>query len=184
MKRYFYIDDDLDHLETLERELLAAGISAPQIHVLSQDDAGATQHHLHQVHSLLRQDTIHSGEIGALIGLGISALALALGWLGGLPEHIGWVPFGFLCVVLLGFFTWEGGLIGIQVPNSQFRRFANALAQGRHLLIIDAEPAQEKPLRTVVARHPGLEAAGTGTAAPRWLVHWQRRWQDFLQWAP
>ena len=95
---FFYIDDNLDHLEALERELLVAGIPAPQIHVLSHDDAGATQHHLHQVHSLLRQDTIHSGEIGALIGLGISALALALGWLGGLPEHIGWVPFGFLCV--------------------------------------------------------------------------------------
>ena len=142
MKRYFFMANDLGHLESVERELLARGMVAPQIHVLSQDDAGATQHHLHQVHSLLRQDTIHSGEIGALIGLALAALAFAIGYLTGLPAQIGWVPFVFLCAVLLGFLTWEGGLFGIQMPHAQFRRFSNALAQGRHLLIVDVEPAQ------------------------------------------
>ena len=184
MKRFFYIDDDLDDLEALERELLARGLGQPQIHVLSHDDAGAAARRLHPVHSLLRQDTIHSGEIGALIGLGVSALALALAWLGGLPAQIGWAPFVCLGLVLLGFFTWEGGFIGIQTPNAQFRRFAGALAEGRHLLIVDADPTQEALLKAVARQHPGLRPAGTGSAAPRWRRRWRQRWQDFLQWAP
>lgn len=184
MKRYFYIADSLDDLEVVERDLESGGMIDPQIHVLSRDDAGATEHHLHQVHSLLRQDTIHSGEVGALIGLGISALSVVIAYFSGLPESIGWVPFAFLSVILLGFFTWEGGLFGIQVPNTQYRRFTKALDEGRHMLIVDVEPQQEKLVEQVIGSHPDIKAAGTGRATPRWFVRWQQRWHDFLQWAP
>ncbi len=184
MKRYFFMEDNLDDLEAVERDLLENGLLDSQIHVLSQDDAGATEHHLHQVHSLLRQDTIHSGEVGALIGLCISALSVAVAYLSGLPQSIGWLPFVFLSVILLGFFTWEGGLFGIQVPNSQYRRFTTALEEGKHMLIVDVDPGQEELLKSVFAAHPRLVPAGTGNSAPRWFVRWQQRWHDFLQWAP
>lgn len=184
MKRYFFMEENLDDLEAVERDLLARGMLAPQIHVLSQDDAGASERHLHQVHSLLRQDTIHAGEIGALIGLALAVLSVAVAYFSGLPAGIGWVPFIFLSVILLGFFTWEGGLFGIQVPNSQYRRFTQALAEGRHLMIVDVEPGQENLLREVLSMHPRLAPAGTGRAAPRWFVQWQQRWHDFLRWAP
>lgn len=184
MKRYFFIEDSLDDLEMVERDLLAGGLMAPQLHVLSRDDDGATRRHLHQVHSLLRQDTIHAGEIGALIGFGISALSVVIAYFSGLPQSIGWVPFICLSVVLLGFFTWEGGLFGIQVPNSQYHRFSKALDEGRHMLIVDVETDQERLLQHVVAAHPNMKAAGTGRATPRWFVRWQQRWHDFLQWAP
>jgi hypothetical protein len=184
MKRYFFLEDDLDDLEKVERDLLARGMLNAQIHVLSKDDAGATEHHLHQVHSLLRQDTIHSGEIGALIGLGISALSVVAAYLSGLPESIGWVPFIFLSVILLGFFTWEGGLFGIQVPNSQYRRFTKALDDGKHMLIVDVDADQDGLMRDVLSAHPRLIPSGTGSASPRWFVRWQQRWHEFLQWAP
>lgn len=184
MKRYFFMEDNLDDLEAVERDLLAQGLLEPQIHVLSQDDAGATEHHLHQVHSLLRQDTIHAGEVGALIGLAVSALSIVIAYFSGLPDTIGWVPFAFLSIILLGFFTWEGGLFGIQVPNSQYRRFTKALDEGKHMLIVDVDPVQENVLRDVLTAHPRLVPAGTGRASPRWFVHWQQRWHDFLHWAP
>lgn len=184
MKRYYYLEDTLDHLELVERELLGRGLPAPQVHVLSNDDAGATEHHLHQVHSLLRQDTIHSGEIGALIGLAVAAAALLLAWLAGMPAQIGWAPVVFLALVLFGFVTWEGGLFGFQMPNSQYRRFAKALAEGKHMLIVDVEPAQERLLRGILAANPHLKPAGTGRSAPRWLLRSQQRWIEFLRWAP
>jgi hypothetical protein len=87
-------------------------------------------------------------------------------------------------VILLGFFTWEGGLFGIQVPNSQYRRFTTALEEGKHMLIVDVDPGQEELLKSVFAAHPRLVPAGTGNSAPRWFVRWQQRWHDFLQWAP
>jgi hypothetical protein len=184
MKRYFFIEEKLDNLEIVEQELLSRGMLEAQVHVLSQDEAGASEHHLHQVHSLLRQDVIHSGEIGALIGLAVSAVSIAIAYFSGLPESIGWTPFIFFSVVLLGFFTWEGGLFGIQVPNSQYRRFDGALKAGKHLLIVDVDEKQEQLLKRVIDAHPHLKAVGTGIAAPRWFVRWQQRWHDFLQWAP
>jgi hypothetical protein len=184
MKRYFFIAENLDNLGAVERELLSAGMLTSQVHVLSQDDAGASEHHLHQVHSLLRQDVIHSGEIGALIGLAVSAVSVAVAYFSGLPESMGWMPFIFLSVVLLGFFTWEGGLFGIQVPNSQYRRFDGALKAGKHLLIVDVDDQQEQLLKRLLDAHPHLQPEGTGMAVQRWFVLWQQRWHDFLQWAP
>jgi len=184
MKRYFFIEDDLDDLELIERQLLSSGMLRPQIHVLSQDDAGVSEHHLNEVHALLRQDIIHSGEIGALIGLVVSAVSILLAYFSGLPESIGWMPFAMLSIVLLGFFTWEGGLFGIQVPNSQFRRFEDALRAGKHLLLVDVDRGQEYIMQQVLSAHPHVKPEGTGVAAPRWLVRWQQRWSNFLQWAP
>ncbi|AGH46335.1 hypothetical protein C427_4230 [Paraglaciecola psychrophila 170] len=41
----------------------------------------------------------------------------------GMPQQQGGYTFGFLAVIVLGFCTWEGGLVGIQIPNYQFKRF-------------------------------------------------------------
>jgi hypothetical protein len=184
MKRYFFLEDNLDDLELIERKLIARGFSRPQIHVLSRDDAGVNGRYVNDVHPLLRQDTIHSGEIGALIGLGIAVLSVAIAWLSGMPETIGWAPFLMLSLVLLGFFTWEGGLFGIQMPNSRYRHFDEALHAGKHLLVVDVDQGQEYTLQQVLDAHPQVKAAGTGVASPRWLLRWQERWSQFVQWAP
>lgn len=184
MKRYYFINDNLDELEQVEQELERGGISTPHIHVLSKDDAGVQQHHLHEVNTFMRQDVVRSGEYGALIGIGISLLAVAIAWLSGLAETIGWVPFIFLSIVLLGFFTWEGGLWGIQEPNSRFRRFEQALADGKHLLLVDVDNRQEETMRRTLAQHPSLKPAGVGAAMPSWVVGWQEKWRDFVRWAP
>ena len=58
MLRHYYVSDDLDELEIVERELEAEGFTEPQIHVLSLDDCHVEQHHLHEVESLLKQDAM------------------------------------------------------------------------------------------------------------------------------
>lgn len=184
MKRYYFIDDNLDDLALIERELEARNVVTPQIHVLSQDDAGVQGHHLNEVHSLLKKDIIRSGEIGGLIGLGVSLLSVVIAYFSGLPELIGWVPFIFLSIVLLGFFTWEGGLFGIQTPNSRFRQFEAALKNGDHVFLVDVEPKQEAVLQEILAAHPQLKPAGVGASAPRWVIGAQQKWKEFLNWAP
>jgi hypothetical protein len=184
MRRYFFIEDSLANLKTIAKELEAKNIVAPQLHVLSWDDAGVQEHHLYEVHSLLKKDVVHSGEVGALIGLAVAVISVIIAYFTPLPEIIGWVPFVFLSVVLLGFFTWEGGLFGIQVPNSRFRQFENALKSGKHIFFVDVEPEQEAALKQTLAEHPHLQPAGTGMPAPRWLVMGQQKWRNFLRWAP
>jgi len=80
MLRHYFISDSLDDLEVFEEQLEAAGVSTPQIHVLSRNDAEVEQHHhLHEVQSFMKNDIVHSTALGAVIGLCASALVLAAG---------------------------------------------------------------------------------------------------------
>lgn len=180
MNRHYYISDNLDDLETVEQELEANGISTEQIHVLSENDAAVEKHHLHDVPSFMKQDVVRSGQRGAIVGTVLAALVLGLAyWMGWTETAAGWIPFAFLAVVILGFCTWEGGFFGIQEPNAHFRRFKRLLKRGKHVFFVDVEPEQEETLDRVVKQHPRLQLAGTGDAAPHWVVAWLQKWHQF-----
>ena len=185
MKRHYYLSDDLDDLERLESELISAGFNEEQIHVLSDDVANADNHHLHSVNSLSRQDIIHSGFIGLIIGLSLVVVILGATYL--FKLHItaaGWLPIVILSVITLGFCTWEGGLWGIQKPNHEFERFKSEIGKGRHLFFIDADKSQEKKLRNIIDHHKRLESSVTGSATPKWIVDARHQWHKFIHWAP
>jgi hypothetical protein len=177
MLRHYFISDSLDDLEVFEEQLEAAGVSTPQIHVLSRNDAEVEQHHhLHEVQSFMKNDIVHSTTLGAVIGLCASALVLAVAYFAGWTESAaGWIPFIFLAVVVLGFCTWEGGLFGIQKPNHNFARFEQALRDGKHLFFVDLEPQQEAVLEKVLKSHPQVQLAGTGASTRHWLIALQQK---------
>jgi len=179
MKRYFFISDDLDDLERFEEELEEAGLTTPQIHVLTLDDRGAdNHHHLHAVTALMKKDIIHSGLLGAGIGACAAVLVLVVAFLAGwTTSPAGWIPFVFLAVIMFGFFTWEGGLWGIQVPNVHFRQFEDALAAGKHVFFVDVDPNESKLVKTLVKDHPTVRKAGKAKGAPRWVVSGQTRFK-------
>ena len=170
MLRHYFISSNLDDLEIFEEQLEAAGVSTPQIHVLSRNDAEVEHHHhLHEVQSFMKNDIVHSTERGAVVGLCASALVLAVAY------FAGWMPFIFLAVVLLGFCAWEGGLLGIQKPNHNFARFEQALRDGKHIFFVDLEPNQEAVLEKVLKSHTQVELAGTGSSTPHWLIALQQK---------
>ena len=185
MLRHYYISDDLDDLELIERELEGKGLTTPQIHVLSENDAEVEKHHLHAIESVLKQDVVHSTELGALVGTFAAGLVLGVAYLMGWhTSAVGWLPFVFLAVVLLGFCTWEGGLIGIQIPNYQFKRFQKLLKEGNHVFFVDVDAEQEAVLDEVVENHPRLKLAGTGEATPTWVVRGQDKFSEFMKTMP
>jgi len=177
MLRHYFISSSLDDLELFEEQLEAAGVSRPQIHVLSSDDADAQGHtHLNSVRSFMKSDLVHSTTRGALVGVAAFALVLLVAYFAGWTQTAaGWVPFIFLAVMLLGFCTWEGGLSGIQRPNHNFTRFEQALKDGKHIFLVDLEPSQEPILETLLKSHPGVELAGTGTTNHHWIVTLQQK---------
>ncbi|MEZ5502757.1 MAG: NAD/FAD-utilizing enzyme [Halioglobus sp.] len=184
MKRHYYISDDLDDLEIIEKQLQEAGVTTPQIHVLSEDDSGVDLHNLHKVEAVLKKDVVKGTELGAVIGAIGAAVVLLLAWKSGLTETYTWVPAIFLAVIVLGFCTWEGGLIGIQEPHSEFKRFQKDLRQGKHVLFVDVDAGQESILASVVSAHPKLQDAGEGSSTPRWVVGAQNKFARFMQTAP
>ena len=115
MIRHFYISNDLDDLESLEVELETVGISAAHSHVLSLDDANVAAHpSLNEVEAVLRTDVVHSTKIGAVVGVIAATLMLYVVAITGWAEQTTWIPFVFLSIAMVGFFTWEFGFIGIQ----------------------------------------------------------------------
>jgi hypothetical protein len=96
---------------------------------------------------------------------------------------VSWVPFIFLAIIGFGFATWEAGFIGLHAPNSHFARFEKALAQGRHVLFVETEPADEKSLKKVVKSHPELERAGIEVTHTWVLMALLRNWEKFRNWA-
>lgn len=184
MIRHYFVSDNLEDLELIERELENNGIVGPQIHVLSRDDSGVSAHHLHPVSDFMKTDVMHSGLVGMAIGLLGAGLVLATAYFNGWPQLIGWVPFVFLSVVIFGFCTWEGGFFGFQRLNARFRRFEGVLASNRHVMFLDVNPDQESRIRRILQQHPRVEAAGDGGAAPGWIIRGQNQFRDFTRWAP
>ena len=170
--RHYFISDNLDDLEVFEEQLEARGITTPQIHVLSRHETDVAHHdHLNYVQSFMKRNVVHSTQLGAVVGVIVAALTLVVANLFGWTETAaGWIPFIFLAIILLGFCTWEGGLIGMETPNYNFARFAEALKNDKHIFFIDLEPSQEPHLNQVLLLHPQVELAGTGSATPNWLV--------------
>lgn len=172
MKRYYFVSNDLDDLECVEAELELNGLVTPQIHVLSRDDAGVAGHpRLNEVEAVMRTDVVRSMKIGALVGVIAAPLVLFAAHYFGYAEQFTWVPFIFLSIVVLGFCTWEGGFLGIQVPHYQFRRFKGDLDAGRHVLFVDIKAKQKEILDRVVSAHPGLAYSGEAKATAGWFVN-------------
>ncbi|MFT6268661.1 MAG: hypothetical protein ACJAVV_001476 [Alphaproteobacteria bacterium] len=185
MKRQYYISSDLKDLQLVEEELKSQGITTPQIHVLSENDAEVEKHHLHAIEAVLKQDVVRSMKIGAVVGIVAALLVLLVSYL--MQWHIsaaGWVPFAFLAVVLLGFCTWVGGFIGIQVPNYEFRQFQKLLKKGKHIFFVDITDEQRAGLEEVINLHPNLSHAGTGEATPEWVVKGQETFTKFMKSMP
>lgn len=185
MLRHYYITDDLDELEVVENELEKNGVTEAQIHVLSENDMEVEKHHLHEVESVLKQDVVHSTEVGAVIGVIASSLLLILVYmLEWYTSPAGWMPFIFLVVIILGFCTWEGGFIGIQEPNVNFERFQEALHNGKHILFIDVRPEQESAVAEVMQVHPKVVPNGFGESTPNFVVRAQDYYRSFMKAMP
>lgn len=185
MKRHYFISDNLDDLEAVERELETRGLTPLQIHVLSQNDAAVEQRKLHRVMAFMKTDIVRSTLAGAVVGISLCILTLGVAHAAGIAETtIGWIPVVFLSVVLLGFCTWEGGLRGIQEPNARFLSFQSALSSGKHVLFVDIDKDEEPILRQVINQHPRLDGVRVEASGPHWVVAAQQKCIDFIRALP
>lgn len=185
MNRHFYISNNLGDLESLEIELETVGISAAHSHVLSLDDAQVAKHpNLNEVEAVLRTDVVHSTKIGAVVGVIAATLMLYIVALAGWAQQATWVPFIFLSIIIVGFFTWEFGFIGIQRNNNRFARFEKALKNGKHVFFVDIEPESDQILTDVVKKHTKIKPVGDGPSVPQWFIQMQDGFKSFTKIMP
>lgn len=173
MKRLYYLADNLDIVDDVAQTLQREGISGWNFHVLSRDDAGLYNHHLHSATPLQQRDIIRGGERGALTGLcgGILFAIVLLQILELSTVHSALVSAVAIAIPTL-FGAWAGGLVGLSLDNYKIARFHDDIAAGRALLMIDVKPAHDSRVVQLM-RMFAVEAAGEDSIfiAPFTLSH-------------
>lgn len=149
MKRLYYLTEEIDFAEHISKELSANGIDAHHIHVLSKNEAGVVTHHLQGPNLFERLDFIRGGLNGLVAGLMIGIVALFAGRLLFDMSVTGLGQIAMLCLMML-FGTWIGGFIGFTQENKHLRRFHEQIEQGRHLMMIDVKPDEERLVHRVI----------------------------------
>lgn len=168
MKRLFYLVDHIDHVQEISDDLHTRGITDGRFHVVSKDEAGLYNHHLHRASVFDRTDLARYVERGMLLGLvlGLSfilpaALYADLGW-----PLIAWLGMAAFAVMAGG---WLGGFGGISAENYRIRRFHDAIEAGKYLVMVDVpKPLAEEVEDEMLENHPEalLKAEGSSFNNP------------------
>lgn len=159
MKCLYYLAPTLPSTQQVCDDLHSVGVKDFFVHVVSKDESGLKQEHIHASNYLETLDIVRDGFIGAAIGV-IGGLVAAM-------LFYYYEPFGpevpsIAYVVIVAFVTlfgaWEGGLTGIAKENRKLRKFHHELEAGKYLILIYARKEQESVVKTVMrARHAETE---------------------------
>ena len=156
MEHRYFISDDLDEVEDLQNELLQSGFSNTQVHVLSEDETGLAKHHLLSINSLSKTDVLHSTLLACIPGSAAALAAILIPYNLGAVNEVGWGALIMLAIITFAFFTWEGGLWGIQQINSRFSEFESQINAGNHIMIVDYQNKQTPALNSAAGHHPSI----------------------------
>ncbi len=161
MKCFYYLAPTIKSTHEISDDLHGVGIKDFYIHVISKDESGLRQHHIHSSNYLETLDVIRVGFLGAAFGFFVGLLCI---------EAMRYFqPFGpdvpeFVYLIVAGLATlfgaWEGGLIGVGVENKKLARFHDDVEAGKYLILIYARKQKEGEVRALMtARHSEAELA-------------------------
>lgn len=159
MKCFYYLSPTLASTEQISNDLHGAGIKDFYIHVISKDESGLRQHHVHSSNYLETLDVIRVGFVGAFLGfvaglIGVELLRYFEPFGPGVPNMV----YGAVVVVATLFGAWEGGLIGVGTENKKLERFHDDLEAGRYVILVYTHKQLEAKVRALMAeRHREAE---------------------------
>jgi hypothetical protein len=165
-RRLYFIMPDLASARKAMDDLLLARIEARHIHFLAK--RGTPMEGLNEANYLQKSDLVH----GAQVGLALGAL---LGFiLGGvlvmtLVTDDRWQIVTVLGAALVGalFGAWVASMVGVAVPNSRLRQFAEVIEAGKLLLMADVpEHRVDEVRQRLNAQHPEAEDRGIDPHIP------------------
>ncbi len=157
MRKLMYLTRDIDQLEAVEHDLEDNGIARGHIQVFSSDAHALVTHDLPGVSEFQKSDIVHSGLKGAMIGLLIASVMVGVALVYGVSGSLEWGILVSACVAILGFATWEGGLLGISRVNHDFAPWKDSVEQGAHLLVIDCNEKEERLARAYLSMRPEMQ---------------------------
>ena len=164
MRRLYFLLPDLEVTHKVIDELLLTHIEESHLHVLAAE--GVELGDLPEATLLQKSDFIPAMERGV-------ALGGATGLLGGLVALAmpGFVIAGGAVLAMglvgAGMGVWMGGMIGVDVDNSQVKQFKTAIEEGKVLVMVDVPKDRVEDVETLVKKHhPDAEFEGTEPHIP------------------
>ncbi len=165
MKCLYFLSPNLDSSKKVSDDLHEAGLLDWYLHVISKDETGLVEKHIHSSNYLETLDLFRGSTIGGVIGF-IVALVLA-----GLTAY--YDPFGvpapsfvylIMIIVLTLFGIWEGGLFGVDSENQKLKPFHDDIENGKYLMLVYAAKEEEEPIKKMMAsKHPEASLVATDT---------------------
>lgn len=156
MNCLYYLAPTLVTTHQISDDLHAAGIKDFFLHVVTRDESGLKQEHIHSSNYLETRDLIRDGLLGAAYGvLGGLIGAGLLKFFEPFGPDVPPVVFGIVVVVITMFGAWVGGLTGIASENRKLLKFHDEIEAGKYLILIYARKRQGQEVKTMMrARHP------------------------------
>ena len=156
MKCFYYLAPTLKSTHEISDDLHGVGIKDFYIHVISKDESGLRQHHIHSSNYLETLDVIRVGFMGAALGFFVGLMCIeAMRYFQpfgpDVPEYV------YLIVAALAtlFGAWEGGLIGVGIENNKLVRFHDDVEAGKYLILIYARKQKEEAIRAMMGQRHG-----------------------------
>ena len=165
-RRLYFIMPDLPSARKAMSDLLLARIEERHIHFLAK--RGTPMEGLNEANYLQKSDLVHGAQVGLALG---AVLGLILGAIIVVAAGIynEWQIVTVLGCGLVGalFGAWVASMVGVAVPNSRLRQFAQAIDAGKLLLMADVPEHRIEELRTLLnAQHPEAEDRGIDPHIP------------------
>lgn len=164
MRRLYFLLPDLDVTHKVVQELLLQRIDDRHIHVMAREDMDLGD--LPRASLAQRSDFIPGMERGVAFGGATGIVAGLVALL--MPEVV--ITGGAILAMGLvgaGMGAWAGGMIGLDVRNSQMRRFEEPLARGHILVMVDVRKDRVREIESSVRKHhPEAGYGGTEPTIP------------------
>ena len=161
MRCLYYLSRTLESTQRISNDVRALGVNDSFLHVITKDEAGLQEEHIHSSNYLETLDLVRDGLIGAALGVipGVFGVALLRYFQPFGPAVPRVVYFAIVAVAIL-FGAWEGGLAGIASENRKLAQFHDDIERGWYLILIYSPKDQEAAVREMMrARHREAEFA-------------------------
>jgi hypothetical protein len=166
LRRIYYMLPNVPAARAMLDELLLARIEERRMHFLARE--GTLPPDMPDANFLQKTDVVHGAQIGTVIG---GACGLVSGTLLVLfpPEGLAVQTMAVLVAGLGGalFGAWASGLNAAANPNSRLAAFADRIARGEVLLILDLPVWRVQEIEDLIkSRHPDFGFGGQEPSVP------------------
>jgi len=163
MKCLYYLSPTLDVSQKVSDDLHEIGVLDWYLHVISKDETGLVQKHIHSSNYLETLDLVRGTTVGGTIGflVGLVLVGLTVYY-----EPFGGPISGTIYFLIVLFFTlfgiWEGGLYGVDTENKKIEPFHDDIEAGKFLILVYSAKEEEGSIISMMKKkHPESKLVAT-----------------------